>query len=161
MTVLAGLRCSHRACLQRSFTSCRGIQYVIGTMPSEYPNDMGYQISDMITPTCLQIMFMVMKQAGRQAGKQASKPAGQQAGREASRETGKASQGKASKKHFPRHVSETGISLSGIILYYNPKRRKWSRSPCLALGAAPSIFAAQSLFAGCLISALYFSRGMK
>ena len=101
MTVGAGLHCSQCACLQKSFSICRGIQHVIGTVSNEAANDMGYRISDMIQPV---------------------------------------------------HPS---LEYSGIILN-NPKRRKWSRSPCLALGGwvAPSIFALQSLFADLLCNCL-------
>ena len=42
MTVFAVLHCSHCACLQRSFSICRRIQHVIGTVANEATNDMGF-----------------------------------------------------------------------------------------------------------------------
>ena len=53
MTVLAVLHCSHCACLQRSFSICRRIQHVIGTVANEATNDMGFGYRELITSTCL------------------------------------------------------------------------------------------------------------
>ena len=85
MIVLAGLRCSHCACLQGVFPFAGGYSMSLGLCPANIPMtwDIRYDRSDM---TCLQIMLMVMKQAGRQASKQASRQAGKQPGRQASKQ---------------------------------------------------------------------------
>ena len=94
MTVLAGLRCSYCACLQRSFSICRGMQYVIGTV--QWSKEAKKQGS---------------KEARKEGRKQGSKEArkeGRKQGRKEGRKEARKQGSKEARKQDSKQASKQG-----------------------------------------------------